>query len=196
MGYEVNIHLIRALEKQIAEGKGDTIKLKRARNSLLNISTSVPPEILGHIFVLCIGRERSHSLHSESLFYGLRKGSYNFLLICHHWFEVASRTPELWSFWGNTLEDWNKRYRHSGAAPLDLVLDGWRYGSADGLSGPLQDTLRDRATRDMIREIHIRSSNFGLLGSIISSLTPCGGYPGKVYRIDHCARDVDNHWRI
>jgi len=50
MGRETNIHLIQALEKRIKEGKGDIIKLKRDRNSLLNISTRLPPEILGHIF--------------------------------------------------------------------------------------------------------------------------------------------------
>ena len=38
MGREVNIKSIRVLDKQIEEGNGDTIKLKRARNSLLKIS--------------------------------------------------------------------------------------------------------------------------------------------------------------
>ena len=95
MGREANIDLIRALEKRIGEGKGDKIKLKRERNSLLNISTRLPPEILGQIF--------TWNLVREGFFRGLREGSYNFLLVCHHWFEVASRTPELWNFWGNTL---------------------------------------------------------------------------------------------
>ena len=43
-------HSVRDLEKQIEEGTGDLIQLKRTRNSLLNISTRVPPEILGAIF--------------------------------------------------------------------------------------------------------------------------------------------------
>ena len=38
-------------------------------------------------------------------FAGMHKDSYNFLLVCHHWFEVARRLLELWSFWGNSLED-------------------------------------------------------------------------------------------
>ena len=54
MGHETNIDSIQALDKQIEEGKGDIIKLKRVRNSFLNISTRVPPEILGHIFVRCL----------------------------------------------------------------------------------------------------------------------------------------------
>jgi len=38
------------VEKQIEEGEGDIIKLKRARIALLNISTGIPPEILGYTF--------------------------------------------------------------------------------------------------------------------------------------------------
>jgi len=97
MGPETNFALIRALEKQIEEGNGDIIRLKRDRNLLLNIYMHVPPEILGYVF--------TQNLVRDQPFDGLQKGSYNFLLVCHHWFEVASSTPELWSFWGNTLQD-------------------------------------------------------------------------------------------
>ena len=93
MGRETNFDSIHELEKQIEEGTGDTIQLKRTRNSLLNISTRVPPEILGSIFCWNVIPDGDYP-H----FGGLRKGSYNFLLVCHHWFEVASHTPELWSF--------------------------------------------------------------------------------------------------
>jgi len=174
MDREVYIDSIRALEKQIEEGNGDTIELKRTRNSLLNVSTRVPPEILGHIFVWSLGRKEDYSLSTESHFDGLQEGSYNFLLVCHHWFEVASRTPELWGFWGNTLEEWNKWYLHPVVAPLDLVLDGWASDSEFVLSGPLQDALKNRTTQDMIRKIHLRGRHLNLLTSIISSLTPDG----------------------
>ena len=83
MGREINIHSIRALEKHIAEGKGDIIKLKRAWNSLLNISMRVPSEILGYIFACSLAREEAHLLYSQSHSDGLLKGSYDFLLVCH-----------------------------------------------------------------------------------------------------------------
>ena len=87
MDREINLDSILALEKQIVEHERATIRLKRARNSLLNVSTFLPPEILGKIF-------RWNVIPDED-FGGLPKDSYNFLLVCHHWFEVASRTPEL-----------------------------------------------------------------------------------------------------
>jgi len=85
VGREIKVHSIQALETKIGEGTGDVIQLKRARNSLLNISTRIPPEILGSIFRWNVIPDGSYPDVG-----GLRKGSYNFLLVCHHWFEVAS----------------------------------------------------------------------------------------------------------
>ena len=163
MGPEINISSILALEKQIEERLGNVIQLKRTRNSLLNISTRVPPEVLGQVFrwnVIPVGD-----------FAELQKGSYNFLLVCHHWFEVAAGTPELWTFWGNTLEQWSRRYQRSGTAPLDLVLHA-RHVNARGavsFNGPLRDALRDHAARGSIRSIHLRGRNTNLLLSVIYS---------------------------
>ena len=170
-GRETNVHSIRILEKQIEEGKGDVIKLKRARNSLLNISTRVPPEILGHIFVWILILKADRSIFFLD-FVGLQKGSYNFVLVCHHWFEVASRTPELWGFWGNTLQDWKKRHRRSGTTPLDLVLYGDRCDPGVLFDETPQDAVRSRVIQDTIRKAHLMSDNGGTLTSIIFSLTP------------------------
>ena len=171
MGCETNIDSIRALEKQIEEGNGDLTELKRARNSLLNISTRVPPEVLGYIFVwsLIMDAGLAHSWRLE----GLQKGSYNFLLVCHHWFEVASRTPELWTSWGTTLQDWKKCHRRrAGAAPLNLVLDGGKSDPDLLFDEPLQDAVKSRVRQDTIRRVHLMSSDRNTLASIILSLTP------------------------
>ena len=164
MGREINADSIRDLEEQIEEGAGDIIQLKRTRNSLLNISARVPPEILGSIF-----RWNVTPGGAPPYFAGLQKGSYNFLLVCHHWFEVASRTPELWSSWGNTLAQWSRRYKCSETAPVDLALTG-----DSNISFDLREALRDRAARDTIRSIHFRHDKTTSLTPILSSLIPDG----------------------
>ena len=169
MGPETNIDAILALEKQIEEGVGDIHRLKRVRNSLLNISMRVPPELFGQIF--------HWNVIPEEDFGGLQKGSYNFLLVCHHWFEVASNTPELWAFWGHTIRQWSRWYQRSGTSPLDLVLsDNDPYALTEDVTPfdeNLRDALRDRAARNSIRPVHLRGwdTHPDQLRSIISSLT-------------------------
>ena len=169
MGREINEDRLRDLDKKIEEGAEDTIQLKRIRNSLLNISTRVPPEILGRIFYWRVTPDGD-----RPYLRGLPNGSRNFRLVCHHWFEVAARTPELWGYWGNTLRKWLKFFRRSGTTPVDLVLNGDRTGdSRISSDGPLR-ALRERAELDPIRSIHIRTQNKMLLDSILSALTPDG----------------------
>jgi len=151
MGCEINIDSLMALDKRIKEVMAELARLKRSRNSILNVAR-IPPEILGHIFRLHIMPESSGSRPLK-----VRKGSYGILLVCHHWFRVARKTPELWSFWGNDLEKWKRMYLFSGvSAPVDLVLDEfhWRDRPFDE---NLRDVLRDRAARDAIRKVHIAS---------------------------------------
>jgi len=165
MGPEINIDSILALEKQIEEGLGDVIQLKRARNSLLNISTLMPPELLGQVF--------RWNVIPDYDFGELKKGSYNFLLVCRHWFEIAYGTPELWTYWGNTLKQWSRRYQRSGIAPLDLVLYTHYYADDENavqLDGPLRDAVRSRAACGSIRSVYLRGPGTGLLNSVVSSL--------------------------
>ena len=100
---------------------------------------------------------------------GLEKRSHNFLLVCRHWFEVASCSPELWSFWGNTLKDWMRWHSRSAVAPLDLVFAGF---DDDHLDATVSSALRDYATRGAIRRVHLDSGNATFLNSVLFSLTP------------------------
>ena len=164
--------MIRALEKRIAKVEGDVIKLKRDRNSLLNISR-LPDKILGYIFERTLSWEQGDLPFLDPTFNGLEKGSYNFLFVYRKWFDVASSTPEVWRFWGNTLQDWDKLCRLNRAALVDLVLDR----RADGpqvLSIPLREELEKLVTGDRIRQIHLRTGDLDLLGSILHVLAPDG----------------------
>jgi len=161
MDREINLNSILALDAEI-------IRLKRTRNSLLNIAR-IPPEILGHIFRFNV----SATGVDDPNFPEIPKGSYNILLVCHHWFQVANLTPGLWSSWGNNLRDWKRWHLRSGTFALDLFLDGWRYN--DGVfDQALRDTLKNRAARDVIRKVHLKSNDTRLLTAIVSSLIPEG----------------------
>ena len=160
MGREINVDSIRALEEQIQEHERTLIRLKRARNALLNVSTLLPPEILGQIFRWNVVPDGDWGV--------LPKASYNFLLVCHHWFQIASGTPELWSFWGNSVEDWGSRHARCGTTPLDLVLG---QDTSRDLDDSIRGALQDRAARNTIRRVHLKGSNIrGLLDHIISSI--------------------------
>ncbi|KAF9785006.1 hypothetical protein BJ322DRAFT_802415 [Thelephora terrestris] len=160
---ESNLKSIRDLEDQIREHEMAIVKLKRARNSFLSVS-KLPPEILGDIF--------RWNVVLKADFERLGEGSHNFLLVCHHWYEVASCTPELWSFWGDNLYDWARRHLRHPKVPLDLVFNGLRLIGGT-LDDSLKNTLHDRAARDTIRRIHLTGEDSETLDSIISPLAGC-----------------------
>ncbi|KAF9643989.1 hypothetical protein BDM02DRAFT_3122633 [Thelephora ganbajun] len=116
MDREVNLDSIRVLEKQIQDHEKAIIQPKCVRNSMLNVSLRLPPEILGNIF--------RWNVIPDGDFDKPSRGSYNFLFVCHHWYEVASRTPEVWCSWGNTIQDWSQRC----ATRFRIVLHGTPYG--------------------------------------------------------------------
>jgi len=155
MDREINHDAILALDAQI-------IRLKRTRNSLLNIAR-IPPEILGHIFRFSVAEV------GDPHFAEIPRGSYNFLLVCHHWSQVALHTPGLWTSWGNSLRDWKRWHLRSGISALDLILDGWTDGGGV-LDEALRGALMDRAARNVIRKVHLKSDDTDLLAAIISSL--------------------------
>jgi len=159
MDREINHDSILALDAQI-------IQLKRTRNSLLNIAR-IPPEILGRIFRFNITDAGNNH------FAKIPKDSYNFLPVCHHWSQVAHRTPGLWTSWGNSLKNWKRWHLRSGISALDLILSRWKHEDGD-FDETLRGTLRDRAARDVIRKVHLTSYDTDLLAAIISSLIPEG----------------------
>ena len=137
------------------------VKLKRVRNSFLDVS-KLPPEVLGDIF--------RWNVMFDGDFGRLGERSHNFLLVCRHWFEVASCTPEIWSFWGNNLQDWTKRHLLYPTAPLDLVLHGATVYRKSSINDSIRSALQDHAARDAIRKVHLTAANSELLDSIISPL--------------------------
>ena len=175
MDRETNIDSIRVLDEKIREHEMAAIKLKRARNCLLNIS-KLPPEVLGKIFHCNVAPEGD--------FDGLDEGSHNFFLVCHHWFEVASCTPELWSSWGRSLKEWARWCRCYRTAPLDLALvhldddddnDDDPYGDYFD-DAVLWDALRGRAAQGTIRRVHLIAPRY-YLQLIIDLLTANHGEP-------------------
>ena len=169
MDCETNVDSIRVLDEQIIEYERTVIKLKRTRNSLLNVF-KLPPEVLGNVFRWNVIRKGD--------FGGLDEGSHNFLGVCNHWFEVASRTPELWSSWGNTPKDWARWCHHSRTALLDLVLSwDWEEDDDDNecyLDNDLCDAINHRATEDTIQRVHLKAEVPVLIDIVVAELTAKG----------------------
>lgn len=158
LGQDSDIKFIRASEEErVEESESITIR--------------VPPEILGYIFFQALIREETSHPWPGTHFGGFPPNSYNFLHVCRRWHEIASGTPQLWNFWGTTLEGW-KRRRTSCYFPVDLVYCG---DGGDSLDEELEDALEWRASEDRIRQIHLMSNHGSLLPFLIMCfLTPKG----------------------
>lgn len=149
-------------EAIITAEKSKIIQLNRCKNYLSSPSIRAPPEILGYIFELAI--EREQHLHSGIHFDELEGGRCNFLLVCHHWFQVASNIPKLWNFREISL--------HNGeTTPGVLALDLYK-PQTGRVNLPLRDELKNHITQDNIRSIDLQGRDPSSLGSILSLLTP------------------------
>lgn len=166
MGHEHNLDSIQAVEKEIENHELVISKLKQASNSPLNISTLIPPEILGNIFYWTVDLQREHSTS--------QKIPHNLLFVCRHWFEVALRTPQLWTSWGDSLQEWERRYACPRVPNLNLELAEVYSLEGRSISEPLRDALRDRAARDLIRRVYLCIEDSALY-SITSAITTGGG---------------------
>ncbi|KAF9777339.1 hypothetical protein BJ322DRAFT_445168 [Thelephora terrestris] len=169
MGNETDIDSTIASEQKTAEQGTEIIQPKYIQHDPSTIAC-IPPEILGYIFQLAV--EPQIPQDGDIRFAGIKKGSYKFLLVCLYWYQVANRTPELWSSWGTSLQVWTRRYLHHKNSPLDLVLDG-NQAQFRRFDEMLSNALKSRAAEDLIRKVHIRvpyKPSFAT--SVLSSLTP------------------------
>ena len=169
---KIDLDSIRPLDKQIEEHERAIIRLKRTRSSLLNVSTLLPPEILGGIF-------HWNVIPPDGDFGELSKNSYDFLLVYHRWFEVVSHTSELWSFWNNTVQDWNQYHSRCGHVPLDLVLTKGTARITISMTAYVTRSAEGRAARNTIRRVHLkncdasqRGGNAAEQGGVVHSTEP------------------------
>ena len=169
--HEANVHSIRALEKRIKEGTGDIIELKRARNSLLNISARVPPEILPRRRIRLEPHPRKGWPTAPLASRWVTKGLLQPPLRLPPLVRGCISHPGTLGFW---LRDWKKRHHYSGATPLDMVLDGGRCIPDVPFDESPQDAVSDRVMQDTIRQVYLTSNESDTLASIISALTPDG----------------------
>jgi hypothetical protein len=157
---EVNARAIRNLELEIQNHGKDTTHLKRLRNSLLNVSVYLPPEILGHIFWWKVVSGVNPSGRISG-------GTFNFILVCRYWFDVATSTPSLWAFWGTSLRECLEFYRYSGAVPLYLNLADI---DSDREVRSASCVFQDQGVQERVRHLHIHTSP-KILAKILSLMS-------------------------
>ena len=151
-------NLLGEMSSPVHHGK-NIVYLGGLRSPLFNGPVYLPPEVLGHIF-WCRVVSGVNSSGSIS------RGTYNFLLVCRHWFDVATSTPSLWAFWGTSLREFLTFHRHSGDVPLYINLTNINSDRVTDASYILQDWSVQRR----ICDLHIRTSP-GALTNILSLMS-------------------------
>lgn len=91
----------------------DSVK-KTTHNSRLPVFR-IPPEVLEAIFLRLLETIRAGSPHGTA-----ESGSFAFLFVCRHWYEVAVNAQNLWCHWDSKAERWTTFLDRSKRAPLHL----------------------------------------------------------------------------
>lgn len=107
--YDLLIDTVGSLQKSVANHVAD---VPRVRNELAPIHR-LPPEILGHILYLSLGKN-SHQFLKQA---HLRS------TVCHLWREIANNAPSLWTTIGSGAKRSSvlKALTRFEAAPLDIL---------------------------------------------------------------------------
>lgn len=178
---EANAHTIQSLEAQIQHHGKETIRLKRLRNSLLNVSVCLAPEILGYIFWWRV-------ISGVSASGKISGNTFNFLLVCRYWFDVAVSTPSLWAFWGTSLRECVVFHRYSGAVPLYLnLLDV----NSDREIRDARGVLEDLSVQRRILHLHIHAPSGALAKILFFMSTP---HPEVDSQIESLILMVEGPW--
>jgi len=163
---QANTHAIQDLKAKTQYHEQETIRLKHFRNPLPNLSVCLAPEILGHIFWWSVisGVNPSGRIAGNT---------FNFLLVCHYWYDVATSTPPIWAFWGTSVRECVAFRRYSGAVPLYVnLVDVNTNRDIREACGVLQDWSVLRR----IRHLHVHSSPRALANILSFTSTPQPSY--------------------
>ena len=137
---------IESLQKQINSQFRDIDRLRYAQNLHAAVS-NLPTELLAEVFL--------HIIES-----GLRDGdarfaadTFNFLLVCRRWNEVAVGFPHLWGWWvPGAVEAWPLFRSRSKNTPLPLT---WKFQ----LSASARDILMDPEIPRRVRQLNFSGTS-------------------------------------
>ena len=139
--------------------------LKRPGSSSLNVPAHLAPEILGHIFWCEVVSNVNCNIRWVYM------NTFKFLLVCHHWFNVATSTPSLWAFWEIPLSECTKYshisrdvplyiktfHHYSGNTPLYINIKPTNPNSDQEVMDA-SNILQDWGVQKRICDLHIHTS--------------------------------------